>query len=93
MPLLLLPCGHHSRAGSPDSVGVLERAVQHGGAHVEEGLHRHSVPAHLLRLGHALDHDRIDRALHECRRDRLSAPTPGRTYCFGARWIDLFVAP
>src|SRR5215213_6452340 len=30
--------------------GVLERAVQHGRAHVEEGLHGRPVPAHLLRL-------------------------------------------
>src|SRR3954452_15755025 len=58
--------------------GVLERAVQHGGAHVEEGLHRRSVPAHLLRLVHALGHDLIDRALHERRRDRLATPPSGR---------------
>src|SRR3954454_3736158 len=58
--------------------GVLERAVQHGGAHVEEGLHRRSVPAHLLCLVHALGHDLIDRALHERRRDRITTPTPGR---------------
>src|SRR4051795_35323 len=46
--------------------GVLERAVQHGGANVEEGLHRHPVPAHLLLLVHALGHDLVDCALHEC---------------------------
>src|SRR5215210_1381332 len=57
--------------------GVLERAIQHGCAYVEEGLHGRSVPAHLLRLVHALGHDLIDRALHERRRDRLSAPAPG----------------
>src|SRR3954462_1773722 len=70
-PLLLLPCGHHSRAGSPDSVdlteGVLECVVQHGCAHVQEGLHGRSVPAHLLRLVHALGHDLIHCALHERR--------------------------
>src|SRR3954454_23612522 len=58
--------------------GVLEYAVQHGGAHVQEGLHRRSAPAHLLRLVHALGHELIDRALHERRRDRLSAPPSGR---------------
>src|SRR3954464_13231682 len=56
--------------------GALERVVQHGGAHVQEGLYGHPVPAHLLRLVHALGHDRVDRALHERRRDRLTTPTP-----------------
>src|SRR4051812_10550719 len=45
--------------------GVLEPAVQHGGANVEEGLHRHPVPAHLLLLVHAPCHDFVDRTLHE----------------------------
>ena len=45
--------------------GVLERVVQHGGAHVEEGLHRGPAPAHLLLLVHALGDDLVDRALHE----------------------------
>src|SRR3954471_20855655 len=57
--------------------GVLERAVQHGRAHVQEGLHGRPAPAHLLRLVHALGYDRVDRALHERRRDRLTTPTPG----------------
>ena len=55
-----------------------ERVVQHGGAHVQEGLHGRSVATHLLHLVHALGHDLIDRALHERRRDRLATPTPGR---------------
>src|SRR5215210_5806289 len=45
--------------------GVLERVVQHGCAYVEEGLHGRPVPAHLLRLVHALGHDRVNRTLHE----------------------------
>src|SRR4051795_2737358 len=57
--------------------GVLERVVQHGRAHVQEGLHGRPAPAHLLRLGHALGYDLVDRAFHERRRDRLSPPTPG----------------
>src|SRR4051812_14733488 len=56
--------------------GGLKCAVQHGRAHVQEGLHRCSAPAHLLRLVHALCHDRVDRALHERGRDRLTMPTP-----------------
>src|SRR4051794_581416 len=56
--------------------GGLKCAVQHGRAHVQEGLHRCSAPAHLLRLVHALGHDRVDRALHERGRDRLTTPTP-----------------
>src|ERR1700750_476294 len=58
--------------------GVLERAVQHGGADVEERLHRRPVPAHLLLLVHALGHDLVDRTLDEGGRDRLTAPMPGR---------------
>src|SRR3954467_10553365 len=57
--------------------GVLERVVQHGRAHVQEGLHGRPAPAHLLLLGHALGYDLVDRALHERRRDRLTTPTPG----------------
>src|SRR3954471_5083557 len=56
--------------------GVLERVVQHGRAHVQEGLHGRPAPAHLLRLGHALGYDLVDRAFHERRRDRLTTPTP-----------------
>jgi len=37
--------------------GVIERAIQHGYPDVEEGLHGHPVPAHLLRLVHALGYD------------------------------------
>src|SRR3954467_14861752 len=58
--------------------GVLEGAVRRGRAYVQEGLHGRPGPAHLLRLVHALGRDLIDRTLHERRRDRLSAPTPGR---------------
>lgn len=43
--------------------GVLERAVQHGGAHVQKGLHRGSAPAHLLGFGHAPSDDLVHRAL------------------------------
>src|SRR5215210_4563415 len=56
--------------------GVLERVIQHGGAHVEEGLHARPAPAHLLLLVQALGHDRVDRALHERGRERLTTPTP-----------------
>src|SRR3954465_14146471 len=56
--------------------GVLERAVQYGGAHVQKGLHARPAPAHLLPLVQALGHDLVDRALHERRRDRLTMPTP-----------------
>src|SRR3954464_3624431 len=56
--------------------GVLERVVQHGGAHVQEGLHARSAPAHLLPLVQAPGHDLVDRALHERGRDRLTTPTP-----------------
>ena len=57
--------------------GLLERVVQHRRAHVEEGLHGGSVPAHLLNFVQALGHDLADRALHERGRDRLIASTPG----------------
>src|SRR3954465_165003 len=57
--------------------GILERAVQHRGTHVEEGLHGRPVPAHLLFLVHALGHDLVDRTLDECRRDRLIPSPPG----------------
>src|SRR4051795_7170751 len=56
--------------------GVLERVVQHGRAHVQEGLHGRPAPAHLLLLGHALGHDLVDRALHERGRERLTTPPP-----------------
>jgi hypothetical protein len=57
--------------------GILERVVQHGGAHVKEALFRHSVPAHLLLLVNALGHDLVDRTLYESSRDRFAASTPG----------------
>src|SRR4051812_38043071 len=57
--------------------GGLERVVQHGRAHVQEGLHGRPAPAHLLLLGHALGYDLVDRAFHERRRDRLTTLTPG----------------
>ena len=52
--------------------GILERLVQHGGTHVEEGLHGRPVPAHLLFLVHAPGHDLVDCALDEGGRDRLA---------------------
>jgi hypothetical protein len=55
--------------------GVLERVVQHGGAHVKDGLHRRSVPAHLL-LVLSFGDDLVDRTLDERRRDRFAATTP-----------------
>src|SRR4051794_32194148 len=58
--------------------GVLERAVHHGRAHVQEGLHARPAPAHLLPVVQALSHDLVDRAFHERGRDRLTTPTPGR---------------
>src|ERR671933_792993 len=58
--------------------GILECVVQHGCPYIQEGLHGRPVPAHLLRLVHALGHDLIDCALYERRRDRLSSPTPSR---------------
>src|SRR3954466_4282052 len=68
------PRAAQARIASPES--ALECAVQHGRAHVQEGLHARPVPAHLLRLVHALGHDLIDRALHERGRERLTTPTP-----------------
>jgi hypothetical protein len=73
---LFIVRGPESGMAPPE--GVLERAVQHGRADVEEGLHGRPVPAHLLRLVHALGHDLVDRTLHERGRDRLTTPTPGR---------------
>src|ERR1700759_2405173 len=67
-----------SKAGVVLPEDALERAIQHGGANVEEGLHRRPVPAHLLLLVHAPGHDLVDRTLHERGRDRLTAPAPGR---------------
>src|SRR5215210_7717751 len=58
-----LVIGHRPEARIALPKAVLECVVQHGGAHVQEELHRRSVPAHLLRLVHALGHDLIDRAL------------------------------
>jgi hypothetical protein len=66
-----------TKAGVVLPEDILERAVQHGRSDVEEGLHRHPVPAHLLFFVHALGHDLVDRALHERGRDRLVAPAPG----------------
>src|SRR5271165_2488881 len=57
--------------------GVFERVVQHGGSHLEEGLHRRPAPAHLLLFVPSLGHDLVDRTLHKCCRDRLAASTPG----------------
>jgi hypothetical protein len=56
---------------------ALERAVRHGCPGIEEGLHRHPVPAHLLLRVHTLGHDLVDRSLDESGRDRLALPTPG----------------
>src|SRR3954465_2559179 len=71
---LVIVGGPEARIALPE--GVLERAVQHGRAHVKEGLPARPAPAPLLRLVHALGHDLVDRALHERRRDRLTTPTP-----------------
>src|SRR5664279_4303817 len=57
--------------------GVFERIVQHRCSHVEEGLHRRPVPAHLLLLVHAFGDDLVDRTLHERGRDRFAVPAPG----------------
>src|SRR5271166_2667668 len=57
--------------------GALERVIQNGGAHVKEGLHRRSVPTHLLLFVHAHGHDLVDRTLYERGRDRFAASTPG----------------
>ena len=57
--------------------GGRERIVQHRCPHVEEGLHRCPVPAHLLFPVHPFGDDLVDRTLHESGRDRLAAPVPG----------------
>jgi hypothetical protein len=57
--------------------GILERIIQHRSTNAEEGLHGRPVPAHLLFLVHALDHDLIDRPPNERSRDRLAMSTPG----------------
>jgi hypothetical protein len=57
--------------------GVLERIVQHRCSHVEDGLHRRPVPAHLLFLVHAFGDDLVDSALNERGRDRFAIPAPG----------------
>ncbi len=59
--------------------GTLERVVQHGGAHVEEGLHRGPAPAHPL--GHAPGDDLVRRGerLPECLgRDGLARAREGK---------------
>src|SRR5271166_6284830 len=66
-----------TEAGIAMTEGVRESIVQHRCSHVEEGLHRGPVPAHLLLLVHAFGNDLVDRALHERRRDRLTTPAPG----------------
>src|SRR5215213_191443 len=70
-------CQNRTDSQKPLSGAWAERVIQHGGAHVKEGLHRRSVPAHLLLLVHALGHDLVDRTLHERGRDRRAAPAPG----------------
>ena len=57
--------------------GLLERAVQHRRAHVEERLHLGFVPAHLLLLRHTPGDDLVHDAFHERSRDRLAALAPG----------------
>ena len=57
--------------------GILERVVQHGGAHVEEELHRSPAPAHLLGLVHAPRDDLVHGAFRERGRDRFTLPVPG----------------
>src|ERR1700722_4938797 len=71
----LAVCG--AEAWIATTEGVLERIVQHRCSHVEEGLHRRPVPAHLLFLVHAFGDDLVDRILHERGRDRFAIPTPG----------------
>jgi len=51
-----------TRTGTSPNKG---RSVKHGGAYVEEGLPCRPIPAHLLRLVHALGDDLVDRTLHE----------------------------
>ena len=43
---MIIVCG--TKAGVVLPKDALERAVQHGCPDMEEGLHRHPVPAHLL---------------------------------------------
>src|SRR3954453_2100245 len=57
--------------------GILERVIQHRSTNVEEGLHGHPVPAHLLFLVHAFGHDLVDRTLNERCRYRLPTSAPG----------------
>ena len=56
---------------------VLEGIVQHRCSHVEEGLHRRPVPAHLLFLVHALGDDLVDRTRHKGGRDRFAIAASG----------------
>ena len=66
-----------SRDGIAAAEGVLKRIVQNCRSHVEEGLHRRPVPAHLLLLVHALGDDLVDRTPYERSRDRFTVPPPG----------------
>src|SRR5208283_6173279 len=66
-----------AEAGIAPAEGVFERVVQNRGAHIKEGLHRRSVPTHLLLFVHSLGHDLIDCTLHKGCRDRFAASTPG----------------
>ena len=76
-------CG--AEAGIATAKGVLESIVQHRCSHVEEGLRRRPVPAHLLLLVHAPGEELVDvhRTLHERGRDRFAIPAPD-----GAKVID-----
>jgi hypothetical protein len=49
-----------AEAGIAMTEGVLESIIQHGCSHVEEGLHRRPVLAHLLLLVHAFGNDLVD---------------------------------
>ena len=66
-----------AEAGITMTEGVFERIVQHSRSHLEAGLYRRAVPAHLLLFVHSPGHDLIDRTLHKGRRDRFAASTPG----------------
>jgi hypothetical protein len=66
-----------AEAGIATTEGVLERIVQRCCSHVEEGLHRRPVPAHLLFFVHAFGDDLVDRTLHERGRDRFAIAAPG----------------
>ena len=57
--------------------GILEDIVQHPCSHVEEGLHRRPVSAHLLLFVHTFGNDLVGRTLHERGRDRFAIPAPG----------------